>query len=185
MIFYRLLSDDVKDRNNIVSVSFTDVDLDAWYGQAVAVLAKLDILNGYADGTFQPNKNITRAEFATVASRFDKLETGSKTFSDVPDTHWAYAAIASAAAKGWVGGYEDGTFRPERAIIRAEVVKLTNAVLDRVCDKAYADANANQLASYVDLTAQHWAYYDLVEAINAHDYHSDGKEETWIGLFQQ
>lgn len=181
-IFYRLLNDDVKSNGAEEKSPFTDVTPDAWYAQAVMKLAQMGILKGYEDGSFKPAASITRAEFATVASRFDKLETGSKTFSDVPLSHWAYAAISSATEKGWVSGYEDGTFKPEKAITRAEVAKLTNAVLDRQCDKSFVDANASKLTQFKDLSKSFWGYYEIMEAANAHDYHSNGTTETWTGL---
>ena len=181
-IFYRLLTDDARKLNAAKGTSFSDVKENAWYAESVATLAKMGILKGYADGTFKPDSPVSRAEFATIASRFDKLESGNKRFSDVAASHWAYAAISSAAEKGWVNGYEDGTFRPEKAITRAEVAKLTNAVLDRICDKDYVDANTGKLTHFTDLEKSFWAYYEIMEAANAHDYSAGGGKETWTNL---
>ena len=179
-IFYRLLTDDARKLNAAKGTSFSDVKENAWYAESVATLAKMGILKGYADGTFKPDSPVSRAEFATIASRFDKLESGNKRFSDVAASHWAYEAISSAAAKGWVNGYSDGTFRPENAITRAEVAKLTNAVLDRACDKDYVNENVGKLTRFTDLEESFWAYYEIMEAANAHDYSSANGVETWI-----
>lgn len=180
-IFYRLLSDDARGVYTTSIHNFADVH-NSWASTEIATLANAGILQGYTDGTFRPNAAITRAEFAAIAARFDKLSGGTKSFSDVPTDHWAYAAITSAAEKGWVTGYSDGTFRPNNAITRAEVVKITNAVLDRTCDKDYVSGNLSKLTSYNDLTSAYWAYYDILEASNAHDYKAVNDAETWVSL---
>lgn len=180
-IFYRLLTDSARDQYAASSSRFADAN-NSWAAKEIATLTNAGILKGYNDGTFRPNASITRAEYATIASRFDKLSGGTKTFSDVPSSHWAYAAITSAAEKGWVNGYSDGTFRPENAITRAEVVKITNAVLTRICDKNYVAANSTKLNNYNDITASHWAYYEILEASNAHDYKAASGVETWTAL---
>ena len=180
-IFYRLLSDDARGVYTTSIHNFADVH-NSWASTEIATLANAGILQGYTDGTFRPNAAITRAEFAAIAARFDKLSGGTKSFSDVPTDHWAYAAITSAAEKGWVTGYSDGTFRPNNAITRAEVVKITNAVLDRTCDKDYVSGNLSKLTSYNDLTSAYWAYYDILEASNAHDYKVVNNVETWVSL---
>ena len=180
-IFYRLLSDDARGVYTTSIHNFADVH-NSWASTEIATLANAGILQGYTDGTFRPNAAITRAEFAAIAARFDKLSGGTKSFSDVPTDHWAYAAITSAAEKGWVTGYSDGTFRPNNAITRAEVVKITNAVLDRTCDKDYVSGNLSKLTSYNDLTSAYWAYYDILEASNAHDYKVVNDVETWVSL---
>ena len=180
-IFYRLLSDDARCVYTTSIHNFSDVH-NSWASTEIATLANAGILQGYTDGTFRPNAAITRAEFASIAARFDKLSGGDKTFIDVPTDHWAYAAITSAAEKGWVSGYSDGTFRPNNAITRAEVVKITNAVLERTCDKDYVAANLSNLTSYNDLPSAYWAYYDILEASNAHDYKAVNDTETWVNL---
>ena len=130
-------------------------------------------------GSFKPNASITRAEFATIASRFENYAKGNKTFTDVPATHWAQGYIASAYENNLISGYPDGSFKPENAITRAEVVKIVNSLLERAADKAYVDAAAD-LVKFNDLTSSHWAYYDIVEATNAHNYVKDENGvETW------
>jgi uncharacterized repeat protein (TIGR02543 family) len=185
MIFYRLLTD--PDKTTPRANAFSDVpDLSAniWYTQPVNYLASKDILKGYPDGTFGPNRPITRAEFAVVASRFDKLdETVTNAFPDV-EHHWAKPFINSAYAKGWVNGYpEDGTFRPQRNISRAEVVKVVNTMLNRRL--RITDLRADILAGIIKFSdiEGHWAYSDIVEAANNHDYtrRSDGYED-WTRL---
>ena len=130
-IFFRLLEDDVRDANYTRQNKFTDVSNDAWYCSAVSTLSAMGIISGYPDATFRPNASITRAEFAAIATRFDV--NGDKTpasFNDIAD-HWAKDEIAVAANNGWVNGYEDGSFRPQNKITRAETMSLVNRVLNR------------------------------------------------------
>jgi len=173
MIFFRLIVDN--NKNTPRTSGFKDVVSGAWYAQAVSYLASTDIIKGYPDGTFKPNQPITRAEFAAIASRFDRLEaTSSNAFPDISN-HWAKEAINSAAQKGWVDGYPDGTFLPQRNISRAEVVKIVNAMLNRMIQVEDIPLG---IRNFTDLTSSHWAYANIVEAANEHDYvrKSDGYE---------
>lgn len=179
-IFYRLLNEETRVANETTVSSFTDVPDGSWYETAVATLAKLDILKGYADGTFHPNANITRAEFATIASRFDDLESSSKTFTDVPVTHWAYEAIASATEKGWVNGYEDGSFKPEKAITRAETMTLVNRVLGR--DTLQLGSLLDGMKTWPDAVSSDWFYLAVQEATNSHDAQEKDGVEIWTEL---
>jgi len=176
-MFYNLLVDKTKGG---INVSFSDVQSDGWYYTAITVLASKGVINGYPDGTYKPDGNITRAEFAAMASRFYSLMDGEVTFSDVSSDHWAYSYIANAAARGWVNGYPDGTFRPDQNITRAEVIKITNAALGRVADKNYIDSTEG-INKFIDLDKSHWAYYEIMEATNAHNFSMDNGSETWIG----
>ena len=181
MIFYRLLNDQTRNDYNQTSASFTDVAHGSWFESAVATLAKLGIISGYPDGSFKPNANITRAEFATIASRFDKLAEGGKTFTDVANTHWAYKFISSASAKGWINGYEDGTFRPDRAITRAETMTLVNRVLGR--DTIKLDSLLKDMKKWPDnADTSKWFYLAVQEATNAHDSEMKNGVETWTQL---
>ena len=179
-VFYNILTDKSMGEEPAV---FTDVNSGDWYAKAVTTLASKGILGGYEDGSFQPSKSITRAEFVTIASRLKGMSNGSASFSDVPSTHWAYDYITSAASKGWITGYPDGTFKPEANIVRAEVVTLVNRVLERVPDKKFIDKNIDDIKVLKDVKKAHWAYYYMIEATNGHDYSRDSKgNETWERL---
>ena len=164
------------------TVSFSDVADNAWYATAVKTLASHGIIGGYADGTYKPGEKITRAEFATIASNFDKLSSGTSQFSDVTPEHWAYKFIVSAATKGWINGYPDGTFRPDNNITRGEVVALLNSVLGRSPDKKFIDKNEAKLRTFPDVPKTYWNYYGVMEAANGHEYIKEGREETWTEL---
>jgi len=180
VMFARLLVEKM-DVDRRYPSRFTDVDSARWYADAIGYMEQYGIITGYTDGTFKPDAQITRAEFAAIASRFDKLVAGeSAMFSDVPADYWATDYISSAAAKGWIQGYPDGSFKPGNAISRAEVVSLVNRMLERVADKGYVDSHTATLNQYTDLTKTHWAYYDIMEATNSHDYEKSEGSETWI-----
>lgn len=184
MMFARLLKDR-PEANKVYAMPYSDVTKADWYAYAVSYMTENKLIMGYPDGTFKPNSPISRAEFAAIASRFDQLKTGlSLPFNDVGADHWAYDVIASAADKGWVNGYPDGSFKPENKITRAEVVSTTNRMLNRYADLAFAKSHKTELAPMRDMDESHWAYGAAVEAMNGHDYHrqADGKNETWILL---
>ena len=170
------------DKNVPITTSFSDVAEDAWYADAVNMLASLDMIAGYEDGTFRPDAPITRAEFTAIAMRFaDAAPEGENIFSDVHAGDWFYDVVVGSIQYGWIGGYEDGTFRPQNTITRAEVTAITNRMLGRVADEAFIDA-ADALRSFSDLSDAHWAYYSIMEATNAHDYTTSDGVEEWEAL---
>ena len=170
------------DKNVPITTSFSDVAEDAWYADAVNMLASLDMIAGYEDGTFRPDAPITRAEFTAIAMRFaDATPEGENIFSDVHAGDWFYDVVVGSIQYGWIGGYEDGTFRPQNTITRAEVTAITNRMLGRVADEAFIDA-ADELRSFGDLSDAHWAYYSIMEATNAHDYTTSDGVEEWEAL---
>lgn len=183
MIFYRLLRDDVREEYDATHFDFTDVNENAWYAKAISTLTNLDIITGYSDGTFRPNNAITRAEFATICSRVDALSAGNKTFTDVTAAHWAYRYIASAADKGWISGYPDGSFKPDSNITRAEAMTLVNRVLDR--SNLTLDSFTADMKVWPDnADTNSWFYKAVQEATNAHDYKRVEKIEVWTKIDQ-
>ena len=91
-------------------------------------------------------------------------------------------AVALLSEKGVINGYEDGTFRPNNTITRAEVTTIVNRMLGRAADKDYVDSHKDQLRQFPDVAQTNWAYYNIVEATNAHDYEKSGGTEDWTGL---
>lgn len=167
--------------------SFSDVPAGKWYANYIGYLEQFKVLTGYPDGTFHPDAPITRAEFATVACRFEELSAGKAKFSDVPDSYWAAKYINYAAARGWVTGYPDGTFEPRKNITRAEVVTITCRLLERRADREYVTAHLDEMPrTFQDLPAEksHWAYWSIVEAANGHDYTKSGADETWTRVYR-
>lgn len=182
-IFFRLLEDDVRDANYTRQNKFTDVSNDAWYCSAVSTLSAMGIISGYPDATFRPNASITRAEFAAIATRFDV--NGDKTpasFNDIAG-HWAKDKIAVAANNGWVNGYEDGSFRPQNKITRAETMSLVNRVLNRKPETA-EDLLENMTKWTDNADTNAWYYLAVQEATNSHyyEYKENSQYEKWTEL---
>lgn len=181
-MFARLLTESM-ELGKVYPNTFSDVPSDLWSANSIGYVQKFGLIAGYGDGTFRPNAPITRAEFAAIACRFENLTKGNAMFKDVPDTHWAANAINFAATRGWVGGYEDGTFRPNAYITRAEVVSVTCRLLERNADASYITENYAKLPhTYSDVNKGHWAFYSVMEASNGHDYTMNNKAETWTNL---
>ena len=168
-IFFRLLRDDVRSANFTTYNPYTDVSADKWYNNPISTMSRLGIIKGYPDGTFRPNDPITRAEFAAIAARFDEHKAAKlASFTDIYG-HWAVSEISLAYENGWIKGYNDGTFRPNRNITRAEAMALINRVLNRAPEKP-SDLlnNMNKWTDNLDTTK--WYYLDVQEATNSHDY---------------
>lgn len=175
-MFYNLLV----NKDVMITVEFDDVDDDAWYATAVNTLASMGILEGIGDNLFAPEKAITRAEFTAIAMRFANLDVeGENIFTDVSEDAWYYEYVVGSIKYGWINGYPDGTFRPDSTITRAEVTAITNRMLGRAADEAYVDANADILREFTDLDTSLWAYYDIVEATNTHEYTKLNGIESW------
>ena len=182
-IFFRLLTDETREANMTKSNSYNDMKDGAWYTCAVSTLSKMGIIKGYEDGSFKPDASISRAEFAAIAARFDPDgDTTPATFSDV-SSHWAKDEISIAANHGWIKGYEDGSFKPDQKITRAETMTLVNRVLKRLPEtkddlhkdmKTWPD-NQNESA---------WFYLAVQEATNSHyqKLKKDGTHETWESM---
>ena len=182
-IFFRLLTDDVREENFTSTNKYTDVAAGAWYNNAVSTLSAMGIITGYPDGTFRPNAYITRAEFAAIAARFDA--DGDKTlaaFSDIAN-HWAKDEISVAYNNGWVDGYPDGTFGPQRNITRAETVTLVNRVLNRKPETE--DDLLPDMTTWTDnADKKAWYYLAIQEATNSHyyKYKENSEYEKWTEL---
>ena len=168
-IFFRLLKDEVRDGAFTTSNSYSDVAYGKWYSNPISTMSALGIITGYPDGTFKPNKPITRAEFAAIAARFDETQSGkSATFSDVIG-HWAAKEIGIAYYNDWIKGYPDGTFKPDQNITRAEAMTLINRVLERKPESP-ADLLTNMNKWTDNLDTSKWYYLDVQEATNSHGY---------------
>ena len=180
-IFLRLMLDEYREENWSTENNFSDVAPTAWYNNAVSTCAKAGILAGYEDGSFKPNANITRAEFAAIAARFlddSHVDDGKGDFSDTAD-HWAASYIRLAAKAGWING-NGNRFDPEDFIIRAQVMTIVNRMLDRTPDKGHM---LPEMKKWADNPEDAWYYEAVQEAANEHDYNRDEVNvETWTVL---
>ena len=179
-MFYNLLS----SKNGTVRI-FADVPMNQWYANAVTTLAGAGVINGYPDGTFKPDAPITRAEFVTMAMNFAKEDKGAAcSFADVPQNMWYYGAVAGATENGWISGYPNGTFGPDRYITRAEVTSVINRMENRAADMTFIVENLKDMRTFSDLPFQHWAYSSMMEAANGHGYirEQENTYEVWTEI---
>lgn len=167
VIFYRLMPEERRSTYAGAYQPFTDVGSGRWSDDEIAALYQAGIIQGNPDGSYQPEKPITRAEFSAIAARFGKLEEAKENkFPDV-ENHWAEKYINLSAEKGWIKGYGDGSFRPDNLILRCEAMMLINGVLDRRVNTAGLLEDAKQ---WPDNTEEKWYYEIVMEAANTHDY---------------
>ena len=180
-IFFRLLKDSVRDGNLLTSNTYTDVADDYWANTAISTMTGLGIVQGRSATTFDPKAPITRAQFAAICARFDTgKSSGEQTFSDIQG-HWAEKYIERAAELGWIKGFEDGTFRPDTYITRAQAMTMINRVLNRIPeDESDLLPGMNV---WPDCNPGDWFYLAVQEATNSHDFkHKAGSYETWTRL---
>ena len=181
-IFFRLLTDDVRDETLTKTNRYSDVAATSWYNTAVSTMTKAGIVDGYPNGTFRPDAPITRAEMAKIISLFAKLDKSESRFSDIAG-HWAEAYIRLAAGNGWIAGYPDGTFGPQRNITRAETMTLVNRVLNRQ-PETEDDLLPNMTVWTDNANPKAWYYLAVQEATNSHYYEfkTNSQYEKWTEL---
>ena len=181
-IFFRLLDENVRDDNLTTSNAFPDVNEDYWANTAISTMARLGVINGRNSGLFDPDANITRAEFAAICARFDDSGVaGVTTFTDTAD-HWAEDEISRAAALSWIQGYSDDSFRPDQYISRAQAVTMINRVLQRN-PQSPEDLLKDMVTWPDNQDPSQWYYLAIQEATNSHDYErTTGIYETWTQL---
>lgn len=184
-IFFRLLTDDARQRNWSSENNFSDVSADKWYNNAVSTLCHMGVLGGYSDGTFRPNAPITRAEFAKIAVSFSQANGSAvySYFTDVKTTDWFAPYVTTAKDSGLIEGYSDGSFKPENRITRAEACAIVNRVLGRKPSKSHMKISGR--IDWPDCTTADWFYEAIMEATNSHTYQMGKRVETWNGKLPQ
>jgi len=166
-------------RGAMYPVNFLDITGYEWFADYVGFAQQTGLLRGYPSGNFEPQWNMTRAEFTAMMARFRGLVPfGASTFPDVGD-HWAtgYINVLTVSVPGAIIGYEDGTFRPDAPITRAEAVKIVNYVLNRGVDAEGLRDVAYR--NFPDIIG-HWAYFEIVEASNTHTFVATAYGERWL-----
>ena len=170
-IFFRLLTDEVREEYWSTESGYSDVKAGDWYNNAISTLSNLGVITGYEDGNFRPNASISRAEFVTIATRFfDYTAEYEGTFSDVSYSSWYADFVQAAVDMGLVNGYENGTFRPNASITRAEAVAIVNRVLLRRPDADHLLPWSVMNTFSDNVLESAWYYEDIQEATNSHDY---------------
>ncbi len=176
-MIYRLLTEDRRAEIFTDQNDYSDVEKPNWFNKAVSSMTVGKYVTGYPDGTFLPNQAITRAEFVTIVVRFlDGMKESENPFSDI-DGHWAKDYILSAVKAGWIDGYPDGTFQPNKAITRAEAMKIMNTILHRGVNETSELGKPVVFPDNSD--ASQWYYYEVIEATNDHETEGERPDEQW------
>ena len=179
-IFFRLLTDEARDKFWTETNSYSDVAETAWYNNAISTLSRMGILGGYEDGTFRPNASITRAEFAKIAVSFFEYEdiSAENIFTDVAAGSWYENFVAVAAKLGLIEGYAGNVYRPNESITRAEACTIINRTLGRAPDADHL-LPESEMNTWPDNRPGVWYYAQLQEATNSHEYKWSGDIEHW------
>ena len=178
-ILFRLMDDASRKTYYSTKSGFRDVASGSWYNTYVATLNNAGVITDSSNGYFRPNEAITRAELAAMLAKFSETTGAANYFNDVSAKYWAANAIAICANLGWINGYPDGTFRPDRNVTRAELMAMINRATGRAPKSA--DAFLPGMKTWIDNTSDKWYYLDVQEATNSHSYTVKGSE-TWTAL---
>lgn len=178
-ILFRLMDDASRKTYYSTKSGFRDVASGSWYNTYVATLNNAGVITDSSNGYFRPNEAITRAELAAMLAKFSETTGAANYFNDVSASYWAANAIAICAKLGWITGYPDGTFRPDKNVTRAELMAMINRATGRAPKSA--DAFLPGMKTWSDNTADKWYYLDVQEATNSHSYTVKGSE-TWTAL---
>lgn len=178
-ILFRLMDDASRKTYYSTKSGFRDVASGSWYNTYVATLNNAGVITDSSNGYFRPNEAITRAELAAMLAKFSETTGAANYFNDVSAKYWAADAIAICAKLGWITGYPDGTFRPDKNVTRAELMAMINRATGRAPKSA--DAFLPGMKTWIDNTADKWYYLDVQEATNSHSYTVKGSE-TWTAL---
>lgn len=178
-ILFRLMDEGSRKTYYSTKSGFRDVATGSWYNTYVATLNNAGVITDSSNGYFRPNEAITRAELAAMLANFTETAGAANYFNDVSARYWAANAIAICAKLGWITGYPDGSFRPDRNVTRAELMAMINRATGRAPKSA--DAFLPGMKTWSDNTADKWYYLDVQEATNSHSYTVKGSE-TWTAL---
>ena len=175
------------DIHTVENAGFSDIPANAWYSGHVWFLNQYGVISGVGDDKFAPDEPITRAEFTAMAVKFFNVYDGGDEdlkeeyaqFNDIAPGYWAAKFIEEAALRGWISGYEDGSFRGENSILRAEAAAVVNGMLGREVDINYVNSHTGSLITFPDVLPSYWGYGHVMEATNTHEADCTGENEVW------
>lgn len=156
------------------SQAFQDISPQSWYANAVGFASQKEIVQGDSEGTFRPEDFITRMEFAAMIARYANLAPiEGETFTDIAGA-WGEGYINALSKAGVLTGYEDGSFRPEQQVTRAEAIVMINRAIGRSPNEDAIDLLAPRFS---DVPKTHWAYYQIMAASAQYEYEMPQKSE--------
>lgn len=158
---------DPQGRINYAYEPFSDIE--GWFHDYIIVAAAAGLVNGFPDGTFRPDENVTREQYITMLYRLfdtDEDKEGAElTFTDAGTIGYGKEAVSWGVANGVINGYTDNTFRPNAKITRAEMAAMTYRALCSVIGKEAADSH-NVDAGFKDVVSG--SYYETPVNVLAH-----------------
>ena len=173
-----------RNQNASKDIDFYDVNYNDWFYKSVRIGVSEGFINGYGDGSFRPDKQMTRAEFAAVISNYAHKEASRSNFNDV--NGWSVGVIDMAYANGWMTGYGNSMFKPEESITRAEAVSVINRMLNRNPDAKFIDNvllyGKKDAKAFKDVKNNDWFFYDVYASAWGHDYKIEDGMEKWTKL---
>ena len=183
-IFFRLITDNYRAQVWSQENTFPDVNINDWYNNAISTMTNAGLFTGMPNGYFEPQRAITRGEFALLISRFFTHVPAVSTslFTDI-DGHFAQEAINAVTAMGLITGYPDGTFRPNEPITRAEAAALINRTLGRL-PLTTADLLDGMVTFPDNQSTTAWYYLYIQEAANSAYFilHDNNINKRWTQL---
>ena len=151
VMFAQLVDEDAGEIKNPV------VKTKHWYTDAVNKMVALSYIKVKDGEEFNPNRAITRAEYAYIVAKLRKYPASEANLSDIDKDYWARAEISSLVAKGVINGYKDKTFKPENTITRAEAVTIVSRAFP-------TKADISKKKKFADVSEKHWAYQYIMAA---------------------
>ncbi len=169
-IIYRLMTPESRAKFSSADCMFSDVQAGMWFNTEVCTLVKAGIINGYPDGTFKPDRSITRAEFSSMIARmFSVSYVGNNAFEDI-NGHWAQSYMNILAKLGILKGDDNGNANPDANLTRAEAAAMCNRLVGRNSTNSSLNSCKDPITSWPDVSNGAWYYADVLEATNSHDY---------------
>ncbi len=168
-ILYRLMTPETRAKFASSTSTFKDVSANAWYNTEVCTLTKAGVINGYPDGTFRPEANVTRAEFSAMIARvFSVSYVGNNMFEDI-NGHWAESYINILAKLGILKG-DNGNANPDDLLTRAQAAAMCNRLVGRNSTNSSMNSCTGTIKNWPDNANSAWYYADILEATNSHNY---------------
>lgn len=176
----RLAGLDLSDKSK---ANYNDLQDGAWYLPNINAALKAGMIDA-TDNNLRPNDKITRGEFAKMLAAIDKDNDYVSSFSDIKG-HKYEKEISKIDGNKRIEGYQDGTFKPDGFLTRAEAASFLNRMFNRVADDVAIEDFVNSIIPFADLSKNDWFYFEIVEATNTHELYRRGGSDKFERAFEK
>ena len=176
----RLAGLDLSDKSK---ADYNDLQDGAWYLPNINAALKADMIDA-TDNNLRPNDKITRGEFAKMLAAIDKDNDYVSSFNDIKG-HKYEKEISKIDGNKRIEGYQDGTFKPDGFLTRAEAASFLNRMFNRVADDVAIEDFVNSIIPFADLSKNDWFYFEIVEATNTHELYRRGGSDKFERAFEK